>query len=57
MLMNVPRTINGPNGIYSSIFFIFVANNIILNIAPIKNDTNVITIIFDNPKYSPNSSH
>ena len=57
MLINVPNTINGPNGIYSSIFLIFVANKSILNIAPIKNDINVITIILDNPKYNPKSSH
>ena len=53
--MKVAMTINGPNGIYSLDFFIFDTNNIILKIAPIKNDNNVIIIIFDNPKYSPNA--
>ena len=40
--INAPTTINGPNGMYSSIFLIFVINNITLNTAPIKNETNVI---------------
>ena len=53
--MNVPITIKGPNGMYSSIFLIFVVNNITLNIAPIKNETSVIAIIFDKPKYNPNA--
>ena len=57
MLMNVPNTIKGPNGMYSSIFLIFVINNIILSIAPIKNDSNVIAIIFESPKYIPYSTH
>ena len=55
MHINAPITINGPKGMYSSIFLIFVANNIILNNAPIKNDNNVTAIIFDNPKYNPNA--
>ena len=55
--MNVPNTIKGPNGMYSSIFLILVINNIILSIAPIKNDSNVIAIIFESPKYIPYSTH
>ena len=50
ILINVPMTMNGPNGIYSLDFFIFVTNKIMLKIAPIKKDNSVITIIFDNPK-------
>ena len=55
--MNVAITINGPNGIYSSDFFIFVINNTMLSIAPIKKDTNVIIIMLDSPKNSPKCSH
>ena len=40
---------------YSSDFFIFVANNIILRIAPIKKETSVMIIILDKPKYKPNA--
>lgn len=50
MLINVAITINGPNGIYSSDFFIFVISNTILSIAPIKNETNVITTMLESPK-------
>ena len=35
--INVAITINGPNGMYSSVFFIFVANKNMLIIAQIKN--------------------
>ena len=55
ILRNVAITINGPKGIYSSDFFNFVTSNIMLSIAPIRNETNVIIIIFDNPKYNPNA--
>ena len=44
---------NGPNGMYSSDFFILLTNNIILRIAPIKNDTNVTAIILYCPKNNP----
>ena len=50
MLINVPITINGPNGMYSLDFFIFETNSTILKIAPIKNDNSVIIMIFDSPK-------
>ena len=53
--INVAITINGPNAMYWSIFLIFVARKMILKIAPIKKDNNVIMIIFVNPKYSPNA--
>ena len=53
MLINVAITMNGPNGMYSSDFFIFVTNKPILKMAPIKNDTSVIIIMLDNPKYNP----
>ncbi len=53
--MNVLITINGPNGIYSLDFLILETSKIILKIAPIKNDSNVITIMFESPKYSPNA--
>ena len=53
ILINVAITINGPKGMYSSDFFIFVINKITLNIAPIRKETNVIIIIFDKPKKSP----
>ena len=55
MLINVAITINGPNGIYSSDFFIFVISNTILSIAPIKNETNVITTMLESPKNNPNA--
>ena len=48
--INVAITINGPNAMYWSIFLIFVARKIMLKIAPIKKDNNVIMIIFVNPK-------
>ena len=57
ILINVPITIKGPNGIYSFDFLIFVSNNIMLKIAPIKKDNNVMAIIFGSPKYSPKCSH
>ena len=53
ILINVPITINGPNGIYSLDFLIFVINSNTLNIAPIKNDNSVITMIFDSPNSNP----
>ena len=56
ILINVPITINGPNGIYSLDFLIFVINSNTLNIAPIKNDNSVITMIFDSPNSNPNDA-
>ena len=44
---------NGPNGIYSSVFFLFTINNIILNIEPTKNAIIDIAIILLHPKNSP----
>jgi len=35
--MSAAITINGPNGMYSSVFFILVASKTILIIAPNKN--------------------
>ena len=43
ILINVPITINGPNGIYSLDFLIFVINSNTLNIAPIKNDNSAVS--------------
>ena len=54
ILINVPITIKGPNGIYSLDFLIFVISNIILKTAPIKNDNNVITA---SANVIPNSSN
>ena len=44
-------TINGPKGIYSSVFFFLVAIKPILIIAPSKKAINEITIIPPKPKY------
>ena len=44
---------NGPNGIYSSVFFFFISNNIMLNIEPIKKDIIDIAIILLHPKNKP----
>ena len=57
MLINDEITINGPNGMYSSDFLIFVISNKILKIAPIRKDNKVIIIILDNPKNKPKCSH
>ena len=57
ILINDAITINGPNGMYSSDFFIFVASNKMLRIAPIRKDSNIIMIILDNPKNNPKCSH
>ncbi len=40
---------------YSSDFFILVANKMILSMAPIKKETNVMIIILDKPKNNPNA--
>ena len=53
IIINVAITINGPKAIYSSIFLILVIINNILSIAPIKNESKAIIIIFVRPKYSP----
>ena len=55
MLINVPITINGPNGMYSSDFFILVTSKNILKIAPIKNERSATIIIFVKPKYRPSA--
>ncbi len=48
-------TINGPNGMYSSVFFFFVARRNMLIIAPSKNAIKDIIIIPLRPKYKPNA--
>lgn len=53
--MNEAITINGPNGIYSSVVFIFVNNNMTLITAPIKKAITDIIIILENPKYNPSA--
>lgn len=53
--INVPITINGPKGIYSSVFFILVTSKNILKIAPIRNERSDIIIIFVKPKYKPSA--
>ena len=47
--------IKGPNGIYSSVFFILVTSKNMLEIAPIKNEISAMIIIFVSPKYNPNA--
>lgn len=48
--MKLAIAIKGPNGIYSFVFFFFISNNTILNIAPIKNDKIDIAIMLLHPK-------
>lgn len=57
IVINVLITINGPNGIYSSVFFILVISKMMLKIAPIKNEISDIIIILLNPKYNPSAPH
>ena len=57
ILINDAITINGPNGIYSSDFLIFVASNKMLRTAPIRKDTKVMITILDKPKNNPKCSH
>lgn len=48
-------TMNGPNGMYSLFFFIFVTNKNMLITAANRNAIRVIVTIFANPKYSPSA--
>ena len=47
-------TINGPNGIYSSLFFFFLNISVIPTIAPSKNAIREIIIMVLHPKNNPN---
>ena len=56
ILINAAIAINGPNGMYSLVFFLFTNNRTILRIAPMKNDKSVIIIVLENPKNSPSAA-
>lgn len=55
IVIYVAITINGPKGIYSSAFFVFVITINKLMIAPIKNEIKETIIILVNPKYKPSA--
>ena len=55
--IKAPIVIKGPNGMYSSDFFLFKSTKTILTNAPIKNARIVIINVFAIPKYSPIAPH
>ena len=56
MEIKLAITIKGPKGMYSLIFFFFAIINIILIIAPIKNEIIDIANILEEPKNNPKAA-